>query len=657
MEKRLSLALFLSFLVLVGWSVLTPKPEPRPDTVTQSAGPKADGAELGPATPTFEPRGNVVVETEERELVLETGAPGAAGTYFMRFTNRGARLLELRMGDYFVQGQLSEQRRAEPENWVQLLRSVESPDGLTGSFEVQTSASSEDLLGGERLERALWTMRAIEGPSGRPIGAEFTYAPGTGAVFTKRISVVPGTHELDFEFTLANEGGPAPGKRQFQLVPASSLPRESDADVFYVGPKAVACFADGREFDLREAERKEDPGRDVRGSFGGAGRPVFLGVHDKYFAFLMRPLEDSAGAWIGAGWRRVRDLEFARENPTEAGEAYRTIDVLADLEMYLPAVGEAPLTARYRVYAGPKERDALLAAYPGHATLIEQDLGFFSGVASLILGIVGVCYALVGNWGWAIILMTLFIRLILFPINRRSQTAMARFQTKMKRIQPRIDEVKKRYEKDPTKARAEQQRIMQEEGAFPPLGGCLPMFLQIPIFIGLFAALRVDFDLRQAPFALWIQDLSLPDRMLELNFNTYLPFIGVIEYFNLLPILMVVLWVWQQRSMPTPTDPQQARMMKMMAFTPILFGFLLYNYAAGLSLYMMTSSGFGIIETKVIRKFWPIDEKEIEKKPKGFLGRLMEKQLEQARKMQETQQRQAKQQRPGGGPPRPKAKR
>lgn len=660
MEKRLLLALFLSFLVLVGWSVFTagPEPEGRPQGATPGgpaqAGVAADAP--GPAAPAFEPSTEVIAEESERELLLETGPAGARGTYHMRFTNRGARLLELRLGDYFIEGGLSAGLQERIESWVPLLVPVETPGGLTGSFALSASKSAEDLLGPVPLEEALWTLRRIEGAGGRPLGAEFSYAPGTGAVFTKRISVVPGTHELEFELTLANEGGPRAGLRQFRLVPAASVPRVSEDDPFYRGPNAVVAYREGRgDPKLRQEERRDRPGRDLAGSFATVGEPLFLGVHEKHFAVLVRPAEGSGGRVIGAGWQRVRDLDFARRSPGQADESYRYIDAVADLELFLPAPGEAPQRASFRVYAGPKERQALVAAFEPHATIVEKDLGFFSGIARLILGILGVCQRVVGNWGWAIIVMTLFIRLLLFPINRRSQTAMARFQTKMKRIQPRIDEVKARYEKDPAKARAEQQRIMQEEGAFPPLGGCLPIFLQIPIFIGLFAALRVDFDLRQAPFALWIQDLSVPDRMLRIDFNTYLPFIGTIEYFNLLPILMVVLWVWQQRTMPTPTDPQQARMMKMMAFMPILFGFLLYNYAAGLSLYMITSSAFGIVEIKVIRKLWPIDDAELAKKPKGFLGRLMEQQLEQARRMQEQQAKQ-RQQRPGGGPPRPKAK-
>jgi YidC/Oxa1 family membrane protein insertase len=158
---------------------------------------------------------------------------------------------------------------------------------------------------------------------------------------------------------------------------------------------------------------------------------------------------------------------------------------------------------------------------------------------------------------------------------------MSRYQAKMKRLQPRIDEIKKRNAKDPAAQRQEQAKLMQEEGAFPPLGGCLPMFLQIPVFIGLFAALRASFDLRHAPFALWIQDLSMPDQLLRIGLS--LPLIGTIEYLNILPPLMVVLWIWQQKGMPVPADEQAARMQKMMMWMPVMMGFFLYNYAAGLS--------------------------------------------------------------------------
>jgi YidC/Oxa1 family membrane protein insertase len=246
----------------------------------------------------------------------------------------------------------------------------------------------------------------------------------------------------------------------------------------------------------------------------------------------------------------------------------------------------------------------------------------------VLLWVMGVFHTLTQSWGLAIILLTITVRAILFPINRRSQTAMARYQAKVKRLQPRIDEIKKKYKDDSAKQRQEHARLMQEEGALmPPVGGCLPPLLQIPVFLGLYRALGVSFDLRHASFAHWISDLSLPDRTLALDWN--LPWgLGHVPYLNVLPPLMVVMWIWQQRSMPKPTDPQAASMYKMMMFMPVVMGVFLYNYAAGLSLYMITQSTLGVIEQKIIRKHWPVDDSipppSKTKKKSGFMQRMME---------------------------------
>ena len=280
------------------------------------------------------------------------------------------------------------------------------------------------------------------------------------------------------------------------------------------------------------------------------------------------------------------------------------------------------------------------AAVATQALAAFSGMGMFSSIANVLLFVLDGFHALTQSWGLAIILLTIAVRAILFPINRRSQTAMARYQTKMKRLQPKIDEIKKRCAKDPAQQRQEQAKLMQQEGAFPPLGGCLPMFLQIPVFIGLFAALRCSFDLRQAPFALGIKDLALPDRLFAIHLG--LPLVGTIEYLNVLPPLMVVLWIWQQKGMPMPADEQAARMQKMMMWMPVLFGFMLYNYAAGLSLYMITQSGLGILEQKVIKKVWPIDDREVPPRKTGFLARLMEAQQKQTRLQQERRREKAR---------------
>ena len=192
---------------------------------------------------------------------------------------------------------------------------------------------------------------------------------------------------------------------------------------------------------------------------------------------------------------------------------------------------------------------------------------------------------------------------------------------------------------------------MQEEQAFPPLGGCLPVFIQIPVFFGLFSALRTSFDLRQAPFFGYIDDLSRPDQLIE--FGSAIPVIGW-THFNLLPILMVILWIGQQKTMPRATDENAIRMQRIMMFMPVAMGVFLYNYAAGLSLCMMTQSGLGIFEQKIIKKLWPVDETEVEKKPNSGCAPLAKRMQEMAEQQQKRAQEMQAQQRKKQGQQRKK---
>jgi YidC/Oxa1 family membrane protein insertase len=361
----------------------------------------------------------------------------------------------------------------------------------------------------------------------------------------------------------------------------------------------------------------------------------FAGVYNKYFAFLLRP--DSALA--------RRSLSSARYEPVHPlpgtwpeDRPSGFVRTVLPLKLSLPAPGETSETYRYLVYAGPKLAEEIEADHRAHELVLESDLSTFSSIGHVLLVVLGFFHRLTGNWGWSIILLTICVRGALFPLNRRSQTAMARYQNKMRRVQPKLEEIKRRFANDPQKQREAQARLMQEEGAFPPLGGCLPMLLQIPIFFGLFSALRTSPDLRQAPFMLWVKDLARPDRLLELDLT--LPLLPDVRYLNLLPLLMVVLWILQQRGMPKPADEQQAKMQRMMAFMPIVFGFMLYNYAAGLSLYMITTASMSILEHGFIKKRWPVKDDEPEKKKpgcgpfSGILQNLADKQAEHMMRVQ-----------------------
>jgi YidC/Oxa1 family membrane protein insertase len=652
LDKRLPLALFLSFLVLLTWQLLfAPEPPPRQPAppgpaLSEGASEEApSGVETrapAPDQPEGPAIGPLVGESEERTLELSIGTPGQPGSYRARFSNRGARLLELRLGDYYDKVGLSAEEKADREHWVRLVESVRAPGGPTGSLELRAWTSARPY---ERtpLEQALWSMRELapqEDPDGlgRP-GVVFELAQGTGVRFEKRVLFEPDSYHLHVQLTLENTGDEGADRAlAFFFTPAAVVPQES-GDKYYVEPQAVYAgqtlesYKDG-DRPRFEARLRDDKGQPPKGQFDVPSEVTrFAGVHNKYFAVLMRAADEAAlGTLRGAEWRRVRDLAWAEDNPAEAERAWRYMATDVLLELRLPPPGEER-SWDYVVFAGPKDRELLASDDPAHEVLVDKDLGFFDGIARALLAVLGLFEGLIGNWGVAIILLTLSVRVLLFPVNRRSQTAMARYSAKMKRLQPQINELKKRYESDPQKLRAAQAELMQKEGAFPPLGGCLPVFVQLPIFFGLYQALRTSFDLRQAPFFGWMTDLSQPDRLLRLDLHTGLPIIGTIEYLNILPPLMVVLWVLQQMTMPKPADEQAARMQRMMLFMPVVMGVFLYNYAAGLSLYMITQSSLGIFEQHVIKRLWPVDDTEPvkRKKPGGFMGRMMERAQEAQR--------------------------
>ena len=192
-------------------------------------------------------------------------------------------------------------------------------------------------------------------------------------------------------------------------------------------------------------------------------------------------------------------------------------------------------------------------------------------------------------------MLTLLVRGALAPLNFRMQKSMRAFGAKMAVLKPKLDALKEQHAGDP---KAQQQAMIQfqrEHKMIPPIGGCLPIFLTMPIYIGLFTALRTAYDLRQEPFMLWISDLSQSDRLFTLG----LPFV---EYFNLLPLLWIGLLITLQLRMPLPTDPQQRQVQQIMRYMPVIFGVMLYHYASGLMVYMVTSMLWTFGESAVTKK-------------------------------------------------------
>jgi YidC/Oxa1 family membrane protein insertase len=215
-----------------------------------------------------------------------------------------------------------------------------------------------------------------------------------------------------------------------------------------------------------------------------------------------------------------------------------------------------------KVYAGPKELDRLKGLGIGLEHIV--DFGFFSILARPIFWLLQICHRMVGNYGWAIVILTVIVRVPFIPIVNKGQRSMKQLQ----KLQPRMQELKEKHKNDPQRMQQEMMGLYKKYKV-NPLGGCLPMLLQIPVFFALYKVLLVAIELRDAPFMLWITDLSEKDPL------------------YILPIVMGVTMLIQQKMTPTAGDPKQQ---KLMMFMPVIFTFLFLNFASGLVLYWLVNN-------------------------------------------------------------------
>jgi len=237
---------------------------------------------------------------------------------------------------------------------------------------------------------------------------------------------------------------------------------------------------------------------------------------------------------------------------------------------YLPLTKPEVFEVKFVGYAGPKEYDVLSRIDEYLPDVI--DLGMFGFLGKPILQLLKYLHSLVGNWGWAIVLLTIIVRLIVLPFNLYSYKSMKAMQ----KIQPEMNRIREKYKDKPAEMRMQMnQEIMQlmKDNNANPLGGCLPMLLQLPPFFALYQVLGQSIELYRAPFIFWIHDLSAKD-----------------PYF-VLPLLMGITMFIQQKITPTTMDPQQA---KIMMWMPVIFAFFMLSLPSGLTLYIFVSTLFGI---------------------------------------------------------------
>lgn len=245
---------------------------------------------------------------------------------------------------------------------------------------------------------------------------------------------------------------------------------------------------------------------------------------------------------------------------------------------YKQALGEvapgAEVTNSVQLYVGPQDQNVLEKLAPGLDLTV--DYGFLTVIAKPIYWLLNWLHSIVGNWGWAIVLLTLIIKTLFFPLQAASYRSMAR----MKAVAPRLTALRERYGDDRAKLNQAMMELYKTE-KINPLGGCLPILVQIPVFISLYWVLQASVEMRDAPWIGWITDLASPDP------------------YYILPLLMAISMFVQVKLNPKPPDPMQA---KVMMFMPIAFSVMFFFFPAGLVLYWLVNNLYSIAQQWVITK-------------------------------------------------------
>lgn len=347
----------------------------------------------------------------------------------------------------------------------------------------------------------------------------------------------------------------------------------------------------------------------------GYNNLAWAGVMNQYYATLLIPEKNSTS---GAIYSEPGKFHLTHENANVTGvSAAIGLPTFALPGRTENAVGGLK-SFHYDVYVGPK-LNQMLSELPFGIDRV-MDYGWLTFISVPMNWLINLFHGWFGNWGWAIIGMTIVVRGLIWPLHRKSFMAMKR----MALVQPKMQELKEQYGDDKQKINMEMMKIYQQYG-INPASGCLPMFLQIPIFFAFFYVLQTAAEFRGQPFIFWIHDLSQPDTVAHL--------FGI--PINVLPLIMAVTMVIQMKLTPKAGDPTQQ---KIMAFMPLMFFFFCYSYPSALALYWTTQNIISIGQSYLIKKMPAPELKKVAKKKGGFFQRMMEAQ----RTALEEQQRKAK---------------
>ena len=552
-QRRMLLAAVLSAAVMGAYVYFSPRPEAPPpppapveDAVSATEQPPADNAADAAAPVLTVPSDQLIEAAREETVIVETDI------FRVEFSNRGATV----------------------KHWI--LKNYKDAAGNPLDLVHQSGAErfgrpfSIVRIGGEAFEGADDALFGVNpGPAVRraPEAVVFEYAKD-GLGIRKSFSFQSEGHVVQMD-TEVTEGG----RTQRHLVAWGG----GFGDTAQAGNAAHSetfLYRDGDIEHILAADAEDE-------RVSHSGPFPFVGIADLFFAAAAIPepgdeirIETSTVEIVPAG--------------AEPG----------DTQQYVAAAFGGEPRNRLRLYVGPKsERSLAQVEGVGNAFRQIVDFGFFAFIAEPLFAMLRWVYGnIVANWGWSIVIVTVFINTILFPLKFKSTKSMR----KMQQLQPLIKQINNKYKgvglRDPRKAKQnEELQALYKKHKANPIGGCLPIALQMPFFFAFYKLLTVAIEMRQAEW-LWVTDLSNSETLA----------------IRILPLAMVATQFWSQALTPTPTaDATQARIMK---FMPLVFGFIFYQFQAGLVLYWLTSNCVGIGQQLILNRL-PMEKLELETPP------------------------------------------
>ncbi|HEX6219011.1 MAG TPA: membrane protein insertase YidC [Sphingomicrobium sp.] len=547
-SRNMILAVVLSALVLIGWSFVANKYLP-------TANPPTTVVEDGKARPLPQPQASPAPQTppamRSRAAVL---AEGQRVRIQSRSLQGSINLQGGKIDDLVLVRERTTIDKDSPP--VRLL----SPAGAPGAYFASFGWT------GEGVEApgpdSVWTASGYTLTPERPVTLSWTN--GTGQRFEQIISI-----DEDYLFTIrqrvVNGGNGAIAVRPYGLVSRANKSPDPDGWTMHVGPMGFLNEAANYEINWEDLDEAGTAGKqfDSRGGW--------LGFTDKYWLTALAPDQNAA---IAASFRKGPggyQADYARQ-PIIVG------------------AGQA-ITTDTRFFAGAKEK-ALLDRYEeaGIPKLSKSiDWGWFEWFMRPLFDLLNWLFGLIGNFGVAIICLTLIVRLIMYPIADKQFKSMAA----MRKVQPKMKALQERFKNDKPKMQQEILKLYQEE-KINPAAGCLPILLQIPIFYALYKVLLVAVEMRHQPFALWLKDLSAPDPLTPVNLFGLLDFTPPLFLaIGVLPILLgVTMWL-QFKLNPQQLDPTQQQIFAIMPWVMVV---VMAPFASGLQLYWVTSNVLTILQ-------------------------------------------------------------